>query len=73
MRNLTMLGVILLIIGVAGLAFDQFGYTETKPVLTAGPIQITTQEEHHFSIPLALSIVVLIAGAGCLLAGRKSV
>ncbi|HEV2562095.1 MAG TPA: hypothetical protein VGT78_08120 [Rhizomicrobium sp.] len=72
MRNLTMLGVLLVVLGVAGIAFDHFSYTETKPLINAGPIQVNTQEQHNFSIPLAGSIVVLIAGVVLIIAGRKS-
>jgi uncharacterized membrane protein len=72
MRGIALLGVILIVLGVAGIAFDQFSYTETKPVLRAGPIQVNSQEEHHISIPLVGSIVVMVVGAGLVLAGRRS-
>ncbi|HEY1631117.1 MAG TPA: hypothetical protein VGF56_07360 [Rhizomicrobium sp.] len=71
MRGTALLGVVLIVLGIAGLAFDHFSYTETKPVLKAGPLQVNSQEEHHFSIPLAGSIVVLVVGAGLLIAGRR--
>lgn len=71
MRGTALLGVVLIVLGIAGLAFDHFSYTETKPVLKAGPIQVNSQEEHHISIPLVGSIVVLVAGAGLLIAGRR--
>ncbi|HEX3674919.1 MAG TPA: hypothetical protein VHU87_11655 [Rhizomicrobium sp.] len=72
MRGTALLGVILIVLGIGGIAFDQFSYTETKPVLKAGPIQINSQEEHHISIPLIGSIVVLVLGAGLLVMGRRS-
>ena len=72
MRGMALLGVILIVLGIAGIAFDRFSYTETKPVLKAGPLQINSQEEHQFSIPLAGSIVVLLVGAGLLIAGRRA-
>jgi hypothetical protein len=72
MRGTALLGVILIVLGIGGIAFDQFSYTETKPVLKAGPIQIDSQQEHHVSIPLVGSIVVLVLGAGLLVMGRRS-
>jgi hypothetical protein len=72
MRGTALLGVILIVLGIGGIAFDRFSYTETKPVLKAGPIQINSQEEHHVSIPLVGSIVVLVLGAGLLVMGRRS-
>jgi len=72
MRNIMTLGVILLVVGVAVLLVGHFSYTETKPVLDAGPIHVTTQEEHHVSIPTIAGIVILIAGAGLLVFGRRA-
>ncbi len=71
MRGLALLGIILILLGIGGLAFDHFSYSETKPVLTAGPIQINSQEEHTISFPLIGSIVVLIAGVALVIAGRR--
>ena len=51
MRNLVWLGVVLIILGIAGLAFANFSYTETKPVLKAGPVEVNAKEEHHVTIP----------------------
>ena len=72
MRGTALLGVVLIVLGIAGIVFDHFSYTETKPVLTAGPIQIDSQQEHHISIPLIGSIVVMVLGAGLVVAGRRS-
>ena len=57
MGKAAILGVILIVLGVAGLLFSHFSYTETKPVLKAGPIQVNSQEEHTVSIPIIGSIV----------------
>ena len=72
MRNLVWLGVVLIILGIAGLAFANFSYTETKPVLKAGPVQVNAEEEHHVSIPTIASIVVLLVGGGLIFVGRNS-
>ena len=72
MRNLAMLGVVLVISGVAALLFGHFSYSQTKPVLDAGPIHVTSQQEHDVSIPTIAGIVVLVAGLGLILIGRRS-
>ena len=71
MRGLALLGVVLVILGIAGLAFTHFSYTETSPVLKAGPIEVNKQEEHTISFPLAGSIVVLLAGVVLVVIGRR--
>ncbi|MBV9989961.1 MAG: DUF3185 domain-containing protein [Alphaproteobacteria bacterium] len=72
MRGLTLLGVVLILVGVATLVFGHFSYSETKPVADIGPVHIDAQEEHHVSIPTVAGIVVVIAGLGLVLVGRRS-
>jgi hypothetical protein len=72
MPKLTYLGVAFVILGAAALLFGRFSYTDTKPVLDAGPIHVTSQEEHSVSIPMIAGVVVLIAGLGLIVAGRRA-
>lgn len=72
MRNLTALGVVLVILGVAGLLFGHFSYSQTKPVFDAGPIHVTSQQENYVSIPTMAGVLVLVAGFGLILIGRRS-
>ncbi len=72
MKPITILGAVLIVVGVAGLFFGHFSYSETKPVLKAGPLQINSQEDHTVWIPTAAGIVVLLAGFGLVLSGRRS-
>ncbi len=72
MKNLTLLGAVLIVLGVGALFFGHFSFTETKPVLKAGPLQINSQEDHTVWIPTAAGIVVLLAGLGLVVAGRRS-
>ena len=72
MRNTVWIGAVLIVLGIAGLLFENFSYTETKTVLKAGPIEINAQEEHHISIPMVGGIVVLLAGVALVLVGRRS-
>jgi len=72
MRNLSTLGVVLVLLGVGALLFGHFSYTDTKPVLDAGPIHITQQEDHSVSIPTIAGIVVLLGGLALIIAGRRA-
>ena len=71
MRGIMVLGIALICIGVAALAFGQFSYTETKPLIKAGPIQVNTQEEHYVSIPTIAGIIIMVAGIGFVFVGSK--
>lgn len=72
MRGLTLLGVVLIVLGVAALFFGHFSFTETKPVLKAGPLQVNSQEDHTVWIPTVGGIVVVLAGLGLVMAGRRA-
>jgi hypothetical protein len=72
MKNLGILGAILIVLGVGALFFGHFTFSETKPVLKAGPLQINSQEEHTVWIPTVAGIVVVLAGLGLIIAGRRS-
>ncbi len=72
MRGVTVLGILLVVLGVGALLFGHFTYSETKPVLKAGPLQINSQEDHTIWIPTAAGAVVILAGLGLLAAGRRT-
>ena len=72
MRGLTLIGAVLVVLGVGALLFGHFSYTETKPLVDAGPIHINTQEDHTVWIPTIAGVVILLAGVGLVFAGRRN-
>ena len=72
MKPITILGAVLIIAGVAGLFLGHFSYSQTTPVLKAGPLQINSQEDHTVWIPTLAGVVVVLAGLGLVFAGRRS-
>jgi hypothetical protein len=71
MKGLTLIGAVLVVVGVLALVLGNISYTETKPVLKAGPIEVNSREEHHISIPTIGGVVVLLAGVALVFAGRR--
>jgi uncharacterized membrane protein YidH (DUF202 family) len=71
MRPVTLIGVLLIVAGVAALVFGHFEYSDTKPVLKAGPLQVNATEQHSVDIPTIAGIVIVIAGVGLALAGQR--
>lgn len=72
MKNLGVLGAVLIVLGVAALFFGHFSFTETKPVVKLGPLEVNSQEQHTVWVPTVAGIVVVLAGLGLVMAGRKS-
>jgi uncharacterized membrane protein YidH (DUF202 family) len=71
MKNMGILGAVLIVLGVGALFFGHFSYTDTKPVVKVGPLEINSQEDHTVWIPTAAGIVIVLAGLGLVMAGRR--
>jgi hypothetical protein len=71
MKPIAMLGVVLIVLGIAGLFFSRIGWTETKPVLKVGPLQINSQEDHTVWIPTAAGVISVLAGLGLVFVGKR--
>lgn len=72
MKPVAIFGVILIVLGVAGLFFSRVTWTETKPVVKIGPLQVNSQEDHTVWIPTAAGVVAVLAGLGLVFAGKKT-
>ena len=65
------LGVILIVLGLIGLAWGGFTYTTREKVVNIGPIHATREETHSVPLPPIVGAVALIGGVVLLVAGRK--
>ena len=72
MRNLMMIGVVLVVLGVAGLIVQNVHFTETKKVVDIGPLQVNSEEQHNVPIPTIAGIAAVVAGLGMIFASRRS-
>jgi hypothetical protein len=65
------LGVILIVLGVFGLAWGGFTYTTKEKVVDIGPIHATRDETHNVPLPPIAGAVALVGGIFLLVARRK--
>ena len=72
MKPIAILGVLLVVLGVAGLFFSRVSWTETKPVAKIGPLEVNSQEDHTVWIPTAAGVIAVLAGIGLVFAGKKT-
>lgn len=72
MRPLTIFGVLLIAIGVAGLAIDNISFTERKTIIDAGPLKVTADEQRSIPVPTIAGVIAVVAGAGLLFMGRRA-
>lgn len=66
------LGVILIVLGIVGIAWGGFAYTTQKKVVDLGPIQATREKTHTVPIPPLAGAVSLIVGVAFLATGKRS-
>lgn len=65
------LGIILIAIGLFGLAWGGLTYTTKERVVDIGPIHATRDETHHLPLPPIAGAGVLIAGVVLVVARKK--
>ena len=66
-----MVGVVLIVLGLLGLAWGGFDYTTREKVLDIGPIHATREETHNVPVPPIAGALALIGGIALLVVGRK--
>lgn len=70
MRPLAVVGVILIVLGIAGLVVANISITEQKTVLDAGPLKVTKDEQKTIPIPTIAGVVAVVVGLGLVILSR---
>jgi uncharacterized membrane protein YidH (DUF202 family) len=71
MNTAKIIGILLIVGGVLGLAFGGFSFTKETHKASLGPIALSVQEKETVNIPLWASIIAIVAGAAVLVTGAK--
>lgn len=72
MKPLTIVGVLLIAAGIAGLALGRFSYvTETK-VMNLGPLTASVDEVHSVAIPDIAGVAAIAVGLVLIVLARRS-
>ncbi len=72
MNATKLIGALLIVAGVLGLAFGGFSFTKQTHQAQIGPIAITSSERENVNIPLWASVIVIAAGAGILISSSRN-
>ena len=65
------LGIILIVLGLVGLAWGGFTYTTREKVVDIGPIHATREKTHNVPLPPIAGAAALIGGVILLVAGKR--
>ena len=66
------LGIILIVLGLLGLAWGGFTYTTREKVLDIGPIHATREETHNVPLPPIAGAVALIGSVVLLVTAKRA-
>jgi drug/metabolite transporter (DMT)-like permease len=62
MKPGTIIGLILIVLGVVGFALGGFSFTHEEKVLDVGPIEATAEDKESVPIPPILAGLALVGG-----------
>ncbi|HTH53615.1 MAG TPA: hypothetical protein VL495_06670 [Edaphobacter sp.] len=72
MKPATIIGIVLILLGIVGFATGGFSFTHKHKDVDAGPIQISHDKKETVPISPVLSTISLVAGVGLVALGARS-
>lgn len=71
MKASTIVGILLVIIGLAAFVYPRLTVTREKKVLDAGPIEVTRKDQHTLALPPILGGIALLGGVILIVTGTR--
>ena len=71
MRINTVLGIILIAVGIAAFAFQGITYTTREKAVDFGPIQVSTEKTHSIPLPPIVGVIALVGGIVLLVVEKR--
>ena len=68
----TLVGLILVVLGLVGVVYGGITYSQKREVAHVGPVQVTTSEQHTIPISPIIGGVAILAGAALIIAVRRA-
>jgi len=68
----TLVGIILVVLGLVGVAYGGISYSQRREVARVGPLQVTTREERTIPISPIVGGVAILAGVALIVAVRQA-
>ena len=71
MKPITVIGVILIVLGVVALAYQGITYTTKEKVVDLGPLKVEAKRERTIPLPPVLGGLALAGGIVLVIAGSR--
>ena len=72
MKATSLVGVLLIVVGVLVLAYQGISYTRQKKVLDVGSVHLTTETHERIPLPPILGGLALVGGVVLLVVGARN-
>jgi hypothetical protein len=72
MKPATIIGAVLIIVGIVGFAIGGFSFTHEKKDVDLGPLQVSHKEKETVPISPILSGIALVGGIALVVVGSRS-
>ncbi len=72
MKPATIVGILLIILGIIGFAVGGISFTHQKKDVDLGPLQVSHEQKETVPISPILSTIALVAGVGLVVVGAKA-
>jgi membrane-bound ClpP family serine protease len=71
MKTYTIIGIILIVVGIVAFAYQGITYTTREKVVDIGPIQMTAEKTKTLPLPPIVGAIALVGGIVLLVMGNK--
>ena len=71
MKPITIIGIVLLILGVLALAYQGINYTHQEKVVDIGPIHATADRHERIPLPPIVGGLAMVGGIALLVVGAR--
>jgi len=71
MKPKIIIAIVLIILGIAALAYQGITYKTREKVVDLGPIQVTAEKTRTFPLPPILGAIALVGGIVLLITGSR--
>lgn len=72
MKPLTIIGIVLVALGVVALVYQGFSYTTERQVADLGIAEIRSQDTETIPIPPWIGILLVASGTGAILGAKRA-
>jgi hypothetical protein len=71
MKTNTLIGIILIVVGIISFAYQGITYTTREKIVDLGPLQVTADKTRTFPLPPIVGGIALVGGIVLLVMGSR--